>query len=576
MRPKFLWISVREQDRLDAVTAKVHAILPERKNIGHDVIFLSPGAPWIDCPAIEGGIVGRLYTRDGRHRVTGISSVEQLTIMSTEGASLIGQRSGAYVAFWRAAGEGGAIALRDPSACLPGYHVIEDDFAAVASDIDCLVEAGLLELTPEPAGVAQYLAYPATPSGLTSLAGVGELRPGASTGLARQGSDSFVWRPECFPPKGRADPSTLAGAVDAVLAGLCAQWSAPAIELSGGLDSSIVAAACPEGAGAVALHMVPEAPDADERRYARLVTDRFGMPLHEVPIAYDDVSLLLPPARLTARPTNVAVYRTMDHKLRAARIATDADIVLSGAGGDSVFGTLNSTGLVIDAWRDGGIALARSTIIKLAEVAEVSRWNVARHLTSRLARAAASSWTWPSDYSLLGPAGRAAPVPDARLVAGLSPGRRAYVASLLRMQTILDAHDRVGADDMQFPLMAQPVLEACLAVPAWQWIEDGRDRGVARRAYASRLPAAIIDRRGKGRYDTLQIRAYERARAAIREPLLNGWLADNGLIDRAAVAKEMDRPVTAISSLYDRVMRLWDAESWCQMILGRQRVSGPG
>src|SRR5690606_6081854 len=54
------------------------------------------------------------------------------------------------------------------------------------------------------------------------------------------------------------------------------------------------------------------------------------------------------------------------------------------------------------------------------------------------------------------------------------------------------------AVDVRHPLCAQPVIETCLALPAWVLTVGGRDRGLARRVFADRLPTEILERRSKG------------------------------------------------------------------------------
>jgi asparagine synthase (glutamine-hydrolysing) len=529
----------------------------------------------VSLSSINGCLVGRLFSSNGRSPRTELPVAEQLAIMSTSGRSLVECSSGAYVAFWRGPGDGPLHAMRDPSACLPAFVVSNGAITAVASDIECLQIAGLLRLRICAAGMAQYLAYPAVPSERTCLDGVEELRPGAVVIASTPRRTKTVWAPATFIGKAASAPAAVATAIGDVVTGLRSVYRNAGIELSGGLDSSIVASTLADRAGVPALHMVPDARDADERRYARLVAEHFRLALREVPIAGGDIDLLERPRRLTARPTNAALYRGLDRKMRAARVAVGADVMLSGAGGDSIFGSLTSTGLLVDAWRKGGWRQARETWVDLADVAAVSRINVLRHLVLRIFKDAVRRWQWPADQSLLGPSARIAVQPSSALVARLPSGSRAYVASLLRMQTILDAHDRVSEDDMQFPLMAQPVLEACLSVPTWLWISGGRDRALAREAFAGKLPREIIERRGKGRYDTLLIRSFERSRVTISETLLGGWLAQEGLIDTNAVHRAIEAPVTARSWTYERIIRLLDAELWCRLVLDRQTISRP-
>jgi asparagine synthase (glutamine-hydrolysing) len=321
--------------------------------------------------------------------------------------------------------------------------------------------------------------------------------------------------------------------------------------------------------------MVPAAGDADERRYARVVADRFGIDLLEIPVGLEDFDVMANPSRLTARPTGFGQMGAIDRKLREAQLDASISSVFSGAGGDSIFCALQSTAPIIDAWHDGGLRLARSTLSAVATVAETSEWDTARHLARRLARSSGRRWQWPADDDLLGPSARQARAPDALVLQALRPGSRAHVASILRIQTIIDAHARIGEGGMRFPLMAQPVLETCLAIPSWRWFVGGRDRAAAREAFAGRVPAPILQRRGKGRLDTLLIQAYDRNRPALRELLANGWLHSQGLIDMMAVDHVLANPIRPGSTRHSRLTDLADAELWCRMVRDRQREARP-
>src|SRR5690606_7409130 len=77
-------------------------------------------------------------------------------------------------------------------------------------------------------------------------------------------------------------------------------------------------------------------------------------------------------------------------------------------------------------------------------------------------------------------------------------------AKTMQIAGVLDSVSRHGPSmlteviDVRHPLCAQPVIEACLALPTFLLTHGGRDRGLARHAFRERLPPAIVDRRSKG------------------------------------------------------------------------------
>lgn len=573
MRPRFLFILPHEGENewhTDHVSEQLRDMLPRQHRVGAATLLTSTSCPVIAMPSIEGCLVGTLFSADGSAPLDGLCGAEQLAVMSTHGESLLKQSSGAYVAMWRGCGDRPLEILRDPSACQPAFSVHSERLMAIASDVDCLVGAGLVDLAIHAPGVAQHLRFPLVPNSATCLAAIEEVRPGYHYRVGRRIAAERVWDPRQYADKRRSNAAKISESIDAVVAGHAHGGGICAVELSGGLDSSILSAAFARVTTPIAFHMVPVASDGDERRYAHIVAERFGMPMHHSPIGYDDVDPLAPAQRLTARPTGVLHFRSIDRKFRAAQIETGADFVFSGTGGDSVFGALSSTAPVIDAWLDGGLSLARQTLADIAQIRGVTRWEAMRSLVRRMVRRPGKRWTWPADDRMLGSAGREAPAPDSSDLDGLRPGARAYFASLLRMRALLDAHDRVLDGDIRFPLMAQPVLETCLAVPTWRWMTGGRDRAAAREAFAGRVPDEILQRRGKGRYDSLIVQAYERSKSGLRELLLGGWLAQHRIIDVNAVAGALAAPTTNVEATYSRVIMLAETESWCRMVLRRQ------
>ena len=109
-------------------------------------------------------------------------------------------------------------------------------------------------------------------------------------------------------------------------------------------------------------------------------------------------------------------------------------------------------------------------------------------------------------------------------------------------------------------MLSQPVVELCLAVPSWDWVAGGQDRAVARKAFASHLPAEVVWRRNKGRLETMCAEAFLAQRHALAPLLLEGWLARAGLIDRERVEAYLDRERIGADYDYFRLLELADIE----------------
>ncbi len=104
-------------------------------------------------------------------------------------------------------------------------------------------------------------------------------------------------------------------------------------------------------------------------------------------------------------------------------------------------------------------------------------------------------------------------------------------------------------------LMSQPLMELCLRIPSYVWISGGRDRAIARRAFANVLPAEIVRRTQKGAIDRHNRRLLDENAAFIREMLLDGLMVNAGLLDREKLALYMSPDVSSAGYEYNEVLR---------------------
>ena len=116
--------------------------------------------------------------------------------------------------------------------------------------------------------------------------------------------------------------------------------------------------------------------------------------------------------------------------------------------------------------------------------------------------------------------------------------------------------------DVRNPLCSQPVIETCLALPASLLTVGGRERGLARRAFADRLPHDIIDRRSKGDMTKIYGRIILDGLDVLRPWLIEGRLAALGVIDRAATETELTREALIWRGGYSTIMIAAAFESW--------------
>ena len=194
--------------------------------------------------------------------------------------------------------------------------------------------------------ISGLLAAPGASRFDSLLDGVRALRPGDLSWLASDRPPVTVWRAVDFLSAGGPDPreaaASLVGRVQAATAALMSGHEQLLLELSGGLDSAIVAGTVGalEATGRIAqwVNRYGDRPEGDERVYARAVTDRLGVAL--TAIAKPLTPLKLPDLEELAgalRPMLNGADPARDRDMAARLGATGATGILSGQGGDAVF-----------------------------------------------------------------------------------------------------------------------------------------------------------------------------------------------------------------------------------------------
>lgn len=539
-------------------------------------IFVSPGSAWLPLePA--GAVIGKLYRSGTAMRV------EQLPDgpLSAPGTSLAKQYWGDYVAIATSADSTQLSAFRAPSGGVHAFHTRVDEVIFLASHVELFRDLEIITPAIDWDFVAHHLAFSHLHGRATGIAGVEEILPGEMEVDTGAESERRVhWAPWSFTaPERRIDDFSEAArhvreAVGCAVAGLVEPDSHVALELSGGLDSSIVAAALASAdRSAIGINLVTPGGDGDERSYARAVSAATGIRLIEAQIA-GEIDLTEVQPRFDARPGMLAMLRLADRSIAKIGATEGVSAFVNGTGGDCVFCSLGSSAPAADRLRARGIGagLAR-TIADVACVHDSNIWKVAR-MTMRRSRRARPLPTWPRNSLFLH--GHRLPAEPASHPwldepAGVLDGSRAHVHAILASYAHLDGYGRHAIAPSLFPLLAQPVVEACLAVPSWLWVAGGRDRAVARAAFRGEMPAIVAERRSKGAMDAFCAHTFETNRARLRPFLLDGLLANAGLLDRATVDAYLARPFANRDRDFYRLLPIIDTELWARALLASGR-----
>jgi len=530
-------------------------------------LFASPDTPVLTLPG-RGLLVGHLFTRN-HEPVSRYRDVHETTNDLVR--HLLQNAWGQYLAVLVDDAGSTLSLLRDPSGAVPCVHSLDHGEGFVTSDASLAACLGLHQREIDWSSIAHSLNFPHLKTTRTAFRQLDELLPGNLL-TCRADTTSIIpaWSPWDFVKVDvrHADPVEAAHDVRVAVSGVVEALSrgddTPVAELSGGLDSSIVAA-CLGRATTRALFCTLVMPVAgtDERPYARMVTEALGQPLLAVKLDFEDVQFKFDVPRSSVLPVTGILQHAANATWEAVARSHGASRFFSGAGGDSIFCYLKTAAPAADAFIERGATAGLEAVRNLAELHQCTLWRAGK-LAWRQLRGR-SSFTWKADTTLLANDGlvakpRCHPWLDAPRHA--MPGDRAKIRDLVATQLFLDAGSHGPDRTMHFPLLSQPVIEACLKVPSWMWIQGGRNRAIARDAFADMLPPGIIERRSKGSYTGYLAAVHARSQQAMRQFLEEGLLCSQGIVDRQALAGFFQRKLAPRDISFLRIFDLCAVENW--------------
>lgn len=458
--------------------------------------------------------------------------------------------------------------VRDPTGAIDCVVRRRPDRFIAADDPQALDLAADGGLTPDWKGVAGVLRDWSTLTSAALLETTSTLAPGAW--MDPDGRQQQVWRPTDLVRRGRAvDAQGLRATIDETVAALTRGRGPLLVEISGGLDSAIMASsyrATGQGEGSVWLNLFGPFAEADERAYAQAVADRLGVPLTFVERRRDSVA----PGLDLAHPR---MLRPSPNRMDAAYDRLQRDLcethglaaILTGKGGDVAFFQTPTSAIVADEIALRGMAgLMSPTAAVLASRLRRSVWRVMRAGVRQALRSAAPR---PLVNPLLHPDVQAmTPPPHPWLtdLQGAPPAKRQQIAGFLSNLNLSSPARRSEHARLLHPALATPVVEATLATPIPRLTGGGHDRLLARQAFADRLPARLLARRSKGELGAYYGQVVAANLEVLRPHLLEGRLASQGLIDREQVEAALQIERLIWQGGYVELMMLALMESWAQ------------
>lgn len=560
-------------DRASLESDALHAQLDEcgmecRLSLRGLTLYVGRETPSLELPGV-GLIVGQVFPKAGEafnitpSAASGHPNPEQL---------LLDRYWGEHIAIFggRGTDEPTSI-LRDPSGGVPCIYSVDARGGFVASDVSIAEALGLYERQVDWDEITHSLVFPHWRSARTALRGIRELLPGCMMRMTGRGVvEQAAWSPWDFVRPGQRHrcPVEAATCVRAAVTKAVSAWASldgsVLLELSGGLDSSIVGACLRDTEAKVACcTLTTPLSGTDERPYARHVADLLGSALHTLHIGADVLNLDYPPPAGAVMPGMTPVQERVDAALTAAAENHGARSFMSGAGGDTVFCFLGNASPAADAFRHAGPRAGFTAVYNISALHGCTVPRATRLTARKLLRGPKPSR--PANLAFLSQDAKLIePMPHPWLDAPRNAriGDREWIAALAGTQCYPDGTARNRFRPVRFPLLAQPVMEACLRVPTWMWVAGGRNRAIARDAFADKLPPPVLNRRSKGSYVPFAGLLYARYRTDMLRFLEHGELASRRLLDVPALRTFMgsDAPPKDVSFL--RAFDLCMIENW--------------
>lgn len=466
-------------------------------------------------------------------------------------------------------GSGAITIARDPSGGVDCVYSLEGGF--ITSDISLATQLGLFTRSVDWDFIRNNLLYPHLKTGRTGFVGLHELLPGCQLEVRKdRGTVTPTWNPwEFVTPRHRIQDRHEAQAeVRRAVSTAVNCWAETdaslLLELSGGLDSSIVAA-CLKGANATlaCCNLVTPVPGADERQYAGPMADMMGVDMHVRTLGFEHPHFDSPPPPHTVAPSTWFLQHAANELKEAVADQLGVDSFFSGGGGDTVFCYTRTAAPAVDAFKEHGFRAGLRAVHDLAELHQCTVWKAGRLALKKL-RAPPKPPRRP-DASFLSPMPtQANPTPHPWFAApdAALPGDRERVFDLAGTQVFRDGLARSTRRHLRMPLLSQPVVEACLRVPSWMWIAGGRNRAVARDAFADLLPPDVLHRRSKGTFMGYSGAVFRKNRRQLKDYLLTGELESRALLDTDALVALFDGDESAHGDAFMRIFDLCAIESW--------------
>ena len=288
---------------------------------------------------------------------TASDSEVPLHLYARDGESFADQLRGMYAIAMHDPIKNVVVLARDPFGIKPLYLAQGPWGIAFASEAQALIKAGLVAAAIDPTARAELLQLQFTCGEATIFPGITRV-PAGATLIIENGKVRLARLRPALPRAGSqsGDASSLLDQLDRVLSqsvDLHQRADVPyGMFLSGGIDSSVLLALMARLNPRPVLAYTAGFPNAqahDERAHAKAVAQHLGAHHVEVEFSEDDFWQLLPKVA-AAMDDPAADYACLPTYKLAMRAGQDVKVILSGEGGDELFGGYGRYRKVMRPW----------------------------------------------------------------------------------------------------------------------------------------------------------------------------------------------------------------------------------
>jgi len=531
----------------------------------------------------RGVVLGRLFDGDFDENRIPIDPTfddqESRLIIESQGRRLIEHYWGQYVAFLQEPQSRRRFVLRDPTGGLHCFMTRTAGVEVILSDMEDCVR---LNITPSSVDWNHIAAFFVHMRLITRTTGFNEVKQIYAGECVATDDDnvvarSFYWNPVSVYESGSIEEADAArAALRRVIRHCVNAWGAcyDSIlhQLSGGLDSSIVAAClgkARERQKILCFHFFTEMTEGDERQYARVAAQSAGCELIEREAGASEISLENQLNRRRIATPSAQSFQPASELLMERLIGErNAGAIFSGQGGDHLFQEERTIRIAADYARRHGIGPELlNTMIDTSHLTGESIWSVlGATIRNGLLNRNNDPYAEFEIPSILGGDARASLRPHMYMhpwikhACHLPPTKISHVFNIVDCQPFY-LLTRAFAEQIH-PLISQPIIELSLQIPSYILAHRGRARGLVREAFREDVPANIIERYSKGGTTSYFNRMLVESVDFLREFLLDGALVREGILDRCELEAQLSETALMRGDELRPILNAARAEWW--------------